>query len=379
MNIAFYAPLKPPTHASPSGDRKMARLLMRAISAAGHHVELASRFRSWEGRGERNRQNRLRGVGERMGERLIRRYRARQPDARPDVWFTYHLYHKAPDWLGPAVSRELKIPYLIAEASHAAKQAGGPWSEGYLASVDALKQVSAVVALNRTDIAGVKPLLAPDTTLIHLRPFQEMGADTTRRSPQSARRELARRLAIDPGPIWLLAVGMMRADAKLLSYQLLARALQGLDGGDWRLIVVGDGVCRREVEDLFRALEHKVVFAGFCGGDELGNFYAAADVFLWPAINEAYGMAILEAQCAGLPVVAGDGGGVPDIVRDRLTGLLVPEGETAPFTQAIRMLINDRKRRVEMGAAAREIMRREHDIATASRVLTEVFERVTGK
>ena len=379
MKIAFYAPLKSPTHASPSGDRKMARLLMRAISDAGHDVELASQFRSWEGRGERDRQNRLRRVGEQLGERLIRRYRARHPPARPDVWFTYHVYHKAPDWLGPAVSRELKIPYLIAEASHAPKQAGGPWAEGYRASMDALQHANAIFALNRTDIAGVQPLLAPDVTLVYLKPFQALSYDSTELSRESARRELANGLALDPGPVWLLTVGMMRADAKLSSYQLLARALQRVDECDWRLIVVGDGVCRREVEDSFQTLRDKVVFAGFRSGEELGHFYAASDVFLWPAINEAYGMAILEAQCAGLPVVAGDGGGVPDIVRDTVTGTLVPEGEIASFAAATRELINDRKRRVAMGTAASEIMQREHGVATASGVLSEVFQRVTGK
>ena len=216
-------------------------------------------------------------------------------------------------------------------------------------------------------------------TLVYLKPFQALSYDSTELSRESARRELANGLALDPGPVWLLTVGMMRADAKLSSYQLLARALQRVDECDWRLIVVGDGVCRREVEDSFQTLRDKVVFAGFRSGEELGHFYAASDVFLWPAINEAYGMAILEAQCAGLPVVAGDGGGVPDIVRDTVTGTLVPEGEIASFAAATRELINDRKRRVAMGTAASEIMQREHGVATASGVLSEVFQRVTGK
>ena len=50
--------------------------------------------------------------------------------AKPHAWFTYHLYHKAPDWIGPRISETLKIPYIIAEASYAAKQSGGPWDSG---------------------------------------------------------------------------------------------------------------------------------------------------------------------------------------------------------------------------------------------------------
>ena len=48
----------------------------------------------------------------------------------------------------------------------------------------------------------------------------------------------------------------------------------------------------------------------------LPEIYAAADLYVWPACNEAYGMALLEAQAAGVPVVAGAEGGVPDIVAD---------------------------------------------------------------
>ncbi len=55
---------------------------------------------------------------------------ARPPDRRPDAWLTYHVYHKAPDHLGPYVTRALGIPYLVAEASLAAKQANGPLGDG---------------------------------------------------------------------------------------------------------------------------------------------------------------------------------------------------------------------------------------------------------
>ncbi len=126
MRIAFYAPMKPPDHAVPSGDRRMARQLMQALRTAGHDVRLASRLRSWEGRGDPERQARIRTEAARGVRRLIARWR----DAadRPDLWFTYHLYHKAPDLLGPPVARALGLPYVVAEASYAAKQAGGPWS-----------------------------------------------------------------------------------------------------------------------------------------------------------------------------------------------------------------------------------------------------------
>ena len=53
MRVAFYAPMKPPDHPLPSGDRRMARAFMDLLASLGHEVELASRFRSYDRRGRR--------------------------------------------------------------------------------------------------------------------------------------------------------------------------------------------------------------------------------------------------------------------------------------------------------------------------------------
>ena len=82
MRIAFYAPMKPPDHPNPSGDRRMARLLMAALEAAGHEVTLASRFRAWEGTGDNRRQAELRRQGRAEAEDLIEGFRGRPADQR---------------------------------------------------------------------------------------------------------------------------------------------------------------------------------------------------------------------------------------------------------------------------------------------------------
>ena len=113
MRIAFYAPLKWPGHPVPSGDRLLARMFVAALEAAGHEVLLASRLRTYEGRGDAARQARIAAVGAAFARRLIRRWQ--RPDAgAPDLWFTYHVYHKAPDHLGPCVATDVSgIPELI--------------------------------------------------------------------------------------------------------------------------------------------------------------------------------------------------------------------------------------------------------------------------
>jgi len=95
------------------------------------------------------------------------------------------------------------------------------------------------------------------------------------------------------------------------------------------------------------------VFAGTLSGDQLAVYYAAADLFVWPSIREAYGMALLEAQTAGLAAVAGDTGGVPDIARNGETGLLCPEGDASAFASAVEHLIDTPSERLAMGEKAR--------------------------
>jgi len=137
MRIAFYAPLKAPDHPVPSGDRQIARALLQALCAGGHDAVVASRLRSFDGRGDRRRQARLRQIGAEVATRLIARWRG---DDQPQVWFTYHLHHKAPDHLGPVVSRALGIPYVVAEGSTAPRQRDGPWAEGHEDALAALRQ-----------------------------------------------------------------------------------------------------------------------------------------------------------------------------------------------------------------------------------------------
>ncbi|MDQ2101619.1 glycosyltransferase family protein [Azospirillum isscasi] len=222
MRIAFYAPLKSPTHPVPSGDRRMARLLMAALAGAGHEVTLACTLRSWDDGRRPGRAERLAALGARCADRLTARWR----DDPPDLWFTYHLYHKAPDWIGPAVSRRFGIPYVAAEASFAAKRAGGPFAAGHRAAEAAIRQAAAVVNLAGHDADGVLPLLGSPDRLVRLRPFLDTRPFAMAAAERPRHRAvLAERHGLNPDVPWLLAVGMMRSGDKERSYEILAQAL----------------------------------------------------------------------------------------------------------------------------------------------------------
>jgi glycosyltransferase involved in cell wall biosynthesis len=90
-------------------------------------------------------------------------------------------------------------------------------------------------------------------------------------------------------------------------------------------------------------------------------------------MRESFGMALLEAQAAGLPVVAGASPGVARIVAEGRTGLLTPAGDDTMLAAAIRSLANDAGRRQGMGQAAMRKAEHHHDITSAAALIGRVL------
>ncbi len=358
MKIAFYAPMKAPGHRVPSGDRAVARLVWQALASLGHDLVLASTLRAWDG-GDGARQGRIARRGAAEAARLIAAWQ-RSP---PDLWCTYHLYHKAPDHIGPAVASALALPYMVVEPSLAPRRRLGAWACGYALALAALRRADALLPMTREDAEGLAAGGLDSARILPLRPF--IATAPFRRQPRGrARARLARRFGLDAARPLAVAVAMMRPGDKFASYRLLARALEGpVASGRLQLLLVGDGPCRGAVEGLFAG---RAAFAGRLSPAALPALLAGCDLFVWPAVNEAYGMALLAAQAAGLAAVAGRARGVPEIVADGETGLLVPEGDGEAFAAAVAALIADPQRLAAMGRAASERCRRRHDIAAAA-------------
>jgi glycosyltransferase involved in cell wall biosynthesis len=362
MRIAFYAPLKPPDHPVPSGDRRVAQLFLTALRMAGHDAFLTSHFRSYDRQGDGLRQARLAAVGARLATRFARRWQG-APQTAPELWFTYHVYHKAPDWLGPQIADVLRIPYVVAEASDAPKQVSRGWAAGRQAAESAIRRADAVIGLNPADRECVLPLLRDAWRWVPFKPFIDAGSYDR---PACAR-------AVSPR---LITVAMMRYGDKLASYQILGDALSRLLDLPWSLEVIGDGPARRDVEAALDPLKGRVNWVGTRGPVEIAQRLASADLCVWPALNEAFGMALLEAQASGVPVVAGSGGGVSEIVGSGITGFLVPPGDARAFAEAVRSLIADHPLRTAFAKAARQRVRAEHDLASAARRLNTVIDMV---
>ncbi|MFB3055087.1 MAG: glycosyltransferase family 1 protein, partial [Alphaproteobacteria bacterium] len=166
MRVAFYAPLKSPDSPSPSGDRLIGRLLIEALRRGGHEVELLSRFRAFDAGNDPARRGRLENIGKAMAARYVRQLLAMPPVRRPQAMFTYHVYDKAPDWIGPTVACALGIPYLICEASLNPARAKGANAASHDAARAAVAAADAVIELNPADRKAVASALKPGAAII---------------------------------------------------------------------------------------------------------------------------------------------------------------------------------------------------------------------
>jgi glycosyltransferase involved in cell wall biosynthesis len=343
--------------------------MWRVFEHTGHRVSLMSRFRSLDIQGDPKRQRQLAKDAGLEAERLSEQLLTATAGEQPDLWFSYHLYHKAPDWIGPSVTTRLGIPYVVAEASYAPSQENGPWDIGLRQTAKALSQARGVLSLNPRDLKCIQGLLNPDARQLLLKPFL-VDALPSDRPHRERRAKLAKHYGLAVDQPWLIAVAMMRTGDKSRSYSMLAQSLSLTEDLPWQIILVGDGPARTEIEKAFASVaQQRVCFCGQLDPLATADLLAAADLFTWPAMNEAFGMAILEAHRHGLPVVAGYTDGVASLVNDGQTGLLTRPPEPVVFASSIRKLLEDADLRRKMSLNARDKFLKQHDFdAAASRI-----------
>ncbi|WP_291729201.1 glycosyltransferase family 4 protein [Leisingera sp. F5] len=340
--VAFYAPMKPPHHPVPSGDREIARNLMGLLTGSGVEVQLVSDLRIYDRHGDAALQASLREAAQAEAERLI----ASLPET--DLWVTYHNYYKAPDLIGPAVARARGIPYVQIESTRAIKRLTGPWAGFAEAAHAAANAAAAIFYFTQQDRFALDRDRSGAQAVAHLPPFLP-------------RDQLPVASSLD-GP--MLTAGMMRPGDKLDSYRIISEMLSHLPG-DWRLDIAGDGPARSEAEVLMAPYGHKVRFLGQLSREELAAAYGNASLFLWPGVNEAFGMVYLEAQAHGLPIAAQDRPGVRDVLLP--SGYPAPEqGPRALAAFTARLLANPALR-AEAGKNARDRISSRHLAPAAAR------------
>lgn len=158
---------------------------------------------------------------------------------------------------------------------------------------------------------------------------------------------------IERGKTVLITVGRLHP---VKNYKMMIRAVASVIERDenLELWIVGDGDIRGELEDLIKELgvEDNIRLLGF--RSDINELLSRSSVFLLSSEYEGISIALLEAMRMGLPAVATRVGGIPETIEEGKTGLLVEDGDTAAFAQAIEKLSGDTELCVSMGYAARQ-------------------------
>ncbi len=177
------------------------------------------------------------------------------------------------------------------------------------------------------------------------------------RLADSERKELLARFGVqDDRPIVLYAAKFQRR--KRPDDLLRAAARLNDEGVNLHLLMVGSGEMEADLRALAQHLRlSNVHFPGFVNQGALPGVYAASDIFVLPSESEPWGLAVNEAMCAGLPIVASSEiGCVPDLVHDGRNGRTFSVGSVAGLTDALRSLLADPEVRRRMGQASRDII-----------------------
>jgi len=183
---------------------------------------------------------------------------------------------------------------------------------------------------------------------------------------------------IRPDETILLSVARLERNKGL---HLLADALGSLQDLAWRWVIVGDGPFRRALETRVaeNGLRSRTLMTGRLDDAVLHGWYEAASLFVHPTQYEGSSIVTLEAMSHRRPVVATTAGGLPDKVRDGVTGWLVPPGDALALARALRTALAAGPTLVTMGLTGRALVEAEFSWErSADRMLAVFHELVTG-
>lgn len=255
----------------------------------------------------------------------------------------------------------------------------GRWILGGAAAVIANSRATAERAERLLETLGIDP--AGRVRVAH------PGTDPDRFRPDApGAGEWRHRLGLDGRRVLLSVTRLMARKGIDTALEALARL--AAERPDLAYVVAGDGPERARLERLAAELgvAERVHFLGAVDDAELPALYAAADVFVLPVREEpdddeveGFGIVFCEAAAAGIPVVAGDSGGVADAVRDGETAFLVPPRDAAATADALARLLDDDTLRRTMGRAGRCAVEAYYNWDRAAAEVWAILEEVAGR
>ncbi len=308
------------------------------------------------------------GLRSRWDLRAFLRTEAVLQEVRPDVIQT-HLKHA--DLVGAWTARRLRIPMV--STLHRIEQGGG--------AVERLKQkaggyarlsgAARTVAVSEAQRRWYLQTFHPDPSRV-VTVHNGIGMPMTMSAMDRAAARAG--LGVDPQQVVVTMLGVMRpgkGHADLLAAGRLIPSDLPI-----RIVMAGEGELACEIERAVRndrLLAERVVLPGWC--NDVDRLLGASDVLVHPTRDDALPTAVMHGLAAGLPVVASDVGGVPELVDDSV-GVLVPPGDHHALAGALVDLIGDPDRRNVMGRAARKRYEQHFTASAWVARLAELYRQV---
>jgi glycosyltransferase involved in cell wall biosynthesis len=286
--------------------------------------------------------------------RLLRRL-------RPDI---LHIHGNKTALVGRMAAMLAGVPstvvtvhnYLTYQNSHNLKQAAANLIERRLANrTDRIIAVSESLKDSLVNIEGLAP---SKVVVIH------NGIDLNHWTGGSkSEQELFRReLNLGLEDFIVFSAGRL-LDWKGHEILIRAAAELAVTRSRFKLLIAGDGPLRSYLDQLVEELElqDSVKFLGHL--PDIRHLMVLSDLFVLPSIKEPFGLVLLEAMAADLPIIATDAGGVSEIIANEQNGVLVPPGDVASLARAIEGLIGNATRRAELSAAGRQVVEEQFSMA----------------
>ncbi len=227
-------------------------------------------------------------------------------------------------------------------------------------------QIICVSDANRLDLIEECPAAAARIQRVH------NGVDPSAFPSQPDRKKVREELDIVAGPVLIMIARLTEAKG----HQYLLHALPCLleTWPQLSCVFVGEGELRDQLHRLAieLAVERSCRFVGV--REDIADILAAADVAVLPSLSEGFPFVLLEALAMGCPVVASRVNGVPELIEDRKTGLLVPARDSQALAAAIREVLSDPTAASKMGVAGRAVVRERFTVDHMVANTTAIFD-----
>lgn len=201
------------------------------------------------------------------------------------------------------------------------------------------------------------------------------GVDDRRFRPGQGGEELKEELGIEGNVVLYVSRMSYRKGP-----HVLLNAFAGIE--DATLVMAGSGEMLPflKAQARFLGVEDRVHFLGYVPDETLPKLYDMADIFVLPSTTaEAFGIVVLEAMASGVPVIATDVGGIPEIVRSSESGLLVPPGNEFELREAIERLLQNEELREFYGKNGRRAVEEHYSWDVVGRQVVEKYLEVLGR